>query len=153
MSVGSLDLALIELSVLRYIRQELYDQLLSVSQEGSWEAWLEFFLDGVDQQARESTARLRRLGDIRLEFEEIISPERTRETLAKAVDFLIGQPIITVSQLQEGIGLNNFVNAQRYVDRLVELGILSQLGGRSRNRLFVADEILKGIEGALDSEG
>ncbi|MCJ7714976.1 MAG: Fic family protein [Anaerolineales bacterium] len=133
-------------------RQEYYDQLLSVSQKGTWEAWLEFFLDGVDQQARESTARLRSLGDIRLKFEEIISPERTRKTLALAVDFLMGQPIITVSQLQDGIGLNNFVTAQRYIDRLIELGILRQLGGRSRNRLFIADEILKGIEGALDSE-
>ena len=64
----------------------------------------------------------------------------------------MGQPIITVSQLQEGIGLNNFVTAQRYVDRLIGLGILRQLGGRARNRLFVADEIFKGIEGPLDSE-
>ncbi len=132
-------------------RQEYYDQLLSVSQKGTWESWLEFFLKGVDQQAKESTARLRRLGDIRLEFVEKISPERTRKTLALAVDFLMGQPIITVSQLQYGIGLNNFVTAQRYIDRLIELGILRQLGERSRNRLFVADEILKGIEGALDS--
>lgn len=133
-------------------RQEYYDQLLSVSQKGTWEAWLEFFLKGVNQQARESTARLRRLWEIRLEFEDKISRERTRKTLAQAVDFLTGQPIITVSQLQGGIGLNNFVTAQRYVDRLIELGILRQLGGRSRNRLFVADEILKGIEGELDSE-
>ena len=133
-------------------RQEYYDQLLSVSQKGTWEAWLEFFLKGVDQQAKESTARLRRLGDIRLKFEEIISLERTRKTLAQALDFLIGQPIITVSQLQDGIGLNNFVTAQRYVDRLIDLGILRQLGERSRNRLFVAGEILKGIEGELGSE-
>ena len=133
-------------------RQEYYDHLLSVSQKGTWEAWLEFFLKGVDQQAKESTARLRRLGDIRLKFEEIISLERTRKTLAQALDFLIGQPIITVSQLQDGIGLNNFVTAQRYVDRLIDLGILRQLGERSRNRLFVAGEILKGIEGELGSE-
>ncbi len=133
-------------------RQEYYDQLLSVSLNGTWESWLEFFLNGVDQQAKESTARLRRLRDIRLEFEELISPERTRITLGQAVDFLMSQPIVTVSQLQDGIGLNNFVTAQRYVDRLIELGILRQLGGRARNRLFIADEIFNGIEGALDSE-
>jgi len=133
-------------------RQDYYDQLLSVSQKGTWEAWLEYFLEGVNQQARESTARLRILGDIRLKFEEIISPERTRITLAQAVDFLMGQPIITVTQLQDGIGLNNFVTAQRYVSRLIELGILRQLGGQARNRLFVADEIYNGIEGVLDFE-
>ena len=126
--------------------------MLSVGQKGTWEAWLEFFLKGVDQQAKESTGLLQKLSDIRLEFGKLISQERTRKTLAHAVDFLIGQPILTVSQLQDGIGLNSFVTAQRCVDRLIELGILRQLGRRSRNRLFVADEILKGIEGELDSE-
>ncbi len=133
-------------------RQEYYDQLLSVSQKGIWEAWLEYFLKGVNQQARESTARLRILGDIRLKYEEIISPERTRITLAQALDFLMGQPIITVSQLQDGIGLNNYVTAQRYINRLIELGIIRQLGGQARNRLFIADEIYNGIEGVLESE-
>ena len=134
-------------------RQEYYDQLLAVSHKGTWETWLGFFLKGVDQQAKESTALLQKLLDIRLDFGKIISRERTRITLAQAVDLLIGQPILSVSQLQDGIGLNNFVTAQRYIDRLIELGILRQLGERSRNRLFVADEILKGIEGKMDSEG
>ncbi len=150
---GLLPLPLLYLSAYFELhRQEYYDQLLSVSQKGTWESWLEFFLKGVDQQAKESTTRLRSLRDIRLKFEEMISQERTRKTLAQAADFLMSQPIVTVSQLQDGIGLNNFVTAQRYVDRLIELGILRQLGGRSRNRLFVADEILRGIEGELDSE-
>jgi hypothetical protein len=64
----------------------------------------------------------------------------------KAIDFLIGQPVVSVSQLQEGIQLNNFVTAQRYIDRLVDLDILHQHGNQARNRLFVADEILQAIE-------
>ena len=127
-------------------RQAYYDHLLAVSQKGSWGNWLGFFLDGVDQQAQEATTRLQRLWNLRLKYAEKFAEERTRETLAQAVDFLIGQPIVTVSQFQEGIGLNNFVTAQRYVDRLIDLGILRQLEGRARNRLFVADEIMEALE-------
>jgi len=127
-------------------RQDYYDHLLAVSQQGAWESWLMFFLDGVDQQAQKVTGQLQRLWEIRLKYGEKITGERMQETLAQAIDFLIGQPIITVNQLQEGIGLNNYVTAQRYVDRLINLGILRQLGGRSRNRLFVADEIMQAIE-------
>ncbi len=127
-------------------RQDYYDHLLAVSQKGSWGNWLGFFLDGVDQQAQEATTRLQRLWNLRLKYAEKFAEERTRETLAQAVDFLIGQPIVTVSQFQEGIGLNNFVTAQRYVDRLIDLGILRQLEGRARNRLFVADEIMEALE-------
>ena len=128
-------------------RQEYYDRLLAVSQKGEWEAWLSFFLDGVDQQAKESVTRLQRLENIRQEYAERIASERTRATLEKAVDFLIGQPVVTVSQMQEGIELNNYITAQRYINRLIELSILHQLGGRSRNRLYIADEILHAIEG------
>jgi len=127
-------------------RQEYYHRLLSVSQRGEWEAWLGFFLKGVDQQARESIILLQRLGELRLKYAQKIARERTREKLAQAVDFLIGQPIVSVSQLQNGIGLNNYVSAQRYIDRLITLGIVRQPGGRARNRLFVADEILRTIE-------
>lgn len=128
-------------------RQDYYDKLLAVSQQGAWEDWLEFFLAGVDQQGRESISRLRRMQDIRINYGEKFALERTRKTLGKAVDFLIGQPVITVSQLQKGIQLSNYVTAQRYIDRLIALGILRQLGGRARNRLFIADEILQVMEG------
>jgi Fic family protein len=127
-------------------RQDYYDLLLSVSQQGAWEDWLIFFLTGVDQQAGEAANRLEQLTALRSKYLEMISGVRTRETISRAIDFLIGQPVITVSQLQAGIELNNFVTAQRYVDRLINLGILRQLEGRARNRLFVADEILAGIE-------
>ncbi len=127
-------------------RQAYYDQLLAVSQQGAWENWLLFFLQGVDQQARAATSQLHHLWDLRLAYAEKFARERTRETLAAAVDFLIGQPIVTVPQLQEGLGLNNYVTAQRYVDRLIELGILRQMGGRARNRLFVAEAIMLAIQ-------
>ena len=117
-------------------RQDYYDHLLAVSQQGAWGNWLAFFLKGVNQQAQEATSRLQRLWEIRLKYSEKITGERTQETLAKAIDFLIGQPIVTVVQLQEGIGLNNFVTAQRYVDRLIKLGILRQLGGQARTGCF-----------------
>ena len=115
-------------------RQDYYDHLLAVSKQGAWENWLAFYLKGVDHQAQEATSQLRRLWEIRLKYAEKITGERTQETLAQAIDFLIGQPIVTVIQLQEGIGLNNYVTAQRYVDRLINLGILRQLGGRARAR-------------------
>ena len=86
----------------------------------------------------------------------MIAPDSKRQAVRQAVEALdvserkacqvIGQPIVTVIQLQEGIGLNYFVTAQRYVDRLIDLGILRQLGDRARNRLFIAGEIMQAIE-------
>lgn len=128
-------------------RQEYYSHLLAVSQKGAWEAWLGFFLEGISHQSADSVERIRRLEDIRLAYNNRIAQGRTQVKLAEAIDFLIGHPVVTVAQLQNGIGLNNYVAAQRYIDRLIEMGVLRQLGRRTRNRLFIAEEILDAIEG------
>jgi Fic family protein len=126
-------------------RQEYYDHLLAVSQQGDWINWLFFFLQGINTQANDSIIRLDRLelllGDLYVKVER----ERMRKPLRKLIDYLIGQPITTVRQVQSGLGLKHYDPAQRYVERLVELGILQQVGKRARNRLYRAPEIVRAI--------
>ena len=40
--------------------------------------------------------------------------------------------------------------AQRYVQKLVSTGLLREITGRLRNRVYRADEILQAIESSLD---
>jgi Fic family protein len=128
-------------------RQEYYDRLLAVSREGGWEAWLEFFLTGIDMQARESIARLHRLESLLDELYARVQGERMRQPLRELIKFLIGRPITSVRQAQEGLGLKHYDPAKRYIEKLVELGILQQIGQRARNRLYRAPEIMRAIEG------
>ncbi len=133
-------------------RQQYYDHLLAVSQTGDWEGWLGFFLQGVYQQARESTTRLHRLEHVRGQYQELVAGERTRATLQEAIDYLIGQPITTVRQFQAGLGMSNYVTAQRNIAKLIELGILQQIGSQERDRTYGALEILQVIEGEIEIE-
>jgi Fic family protein len=57
-------------------RQEYYDHLLAVSQRGSWDAWLRFFLRGVSTQARDSLVRMQRLEAIRTKYEHLAKADR-----------------------------------------------------------------------------
>jgi len=131
-------------------RQEYYDGLLTVSQEGAWEAWLDFFLTGIDAQARESITRLHRLEHLLDELYARVEGERMRQPLGELIDYLIGNPITTVRQAQEGLGLTHYLTVQRYVEKLVELGILEQIGQRARNRIYRAPEIMHAIEGEIE---
>jgi predicted transcriptional regulator len=56
---------------------------------------------------------------------------------------------MTVRQMQAGLGLNDYKTVLRYVEKLEQLGILREVTGGRRNRLYRADEILKAIEGPL----
>lgn len=131
-------------------RQEYYDGLLAVSQEGAWDAWLDFFLTGIDTQSRESIARLHRLEHLLGELYARVESERMRQPLRKLINYLIGNPITTVRQAQGGLGKKHYDPVKRYVEKLVELGILEQVGQRARNRIYRAPEIMHALEGQIE---
>jgi Fic family protein len=127
-------------------RQEYYDRLMAVSQQGNWEGWVRFFLMGVSLQAKDSVVRLERLQGLRTKYQAVAESGRNSERMEKVLDFLFMQPILSVRQLEKGAGLN-FLAAKRYIEKLTDFGILHEVTGYSRNRIFRADEILKALEG------
>jgi len=126
-------------------RQEYHTQLLSVSQKGDWEAWLRFFLRGMSTQANESLAILERLQTIRIRYESLAQTDRQTRRMEQVLDFLFMQPIFSVRQLQAFLGVS-FPIAQGYIDKLLDAGVLQELTGQARNRLFRASEIFQTLE-------
>ena len=127
-------------------RGEYYARLLAISQQGKWEEWLAFFLTGVRDQSRDATIRIRALQALRENYYRIFTDQRKSLHLQQLVDFLIGHPILTVGQVQKGLNLRDYKTAQRYIMRLQDASILTEITGKLRNRLFRANEILKTIE-------
>jgi Fic family protein len=144
---GLLPQPLLNLSTyIEHYRQEYYDLLLEVSQHGTWEAWLRFFLRGVSEQAREGVFRMERLQEIRVSYQPIVEADRNSVRMAAVVDFLFSRPILSVRQTSDGLGIP-FKTARDYLAKLEQAGILREITGYARNRIFQADEILKTIQG------
>ena len=131
-------------------RSEYYARLLAVSQRGEWEEWLSFFLTGIRDQSHEATQRVQSLQSVREKYYQIFAGKRDSVRLNKLVDFLIGHPIITIRQVEEGLKVADYKIAQRYIAKLLDAGILRETTGKSRNRVFRADMILKAIEDPLN---
>jgi Fic family protein len=127
-------------------RQEYYDRLLAVSQKGEWEAWLLFFLDGVHSQAEDASRRISRLKVMRSAYREKLSSDRSREALGILVDYLIGSPITSITQAQETLNIGSYNMIQRNIEKLEALGIVREVTGNKRNRIYHAEEILKVLE-------
>lgn len=126
-------------------RLDYYDRLLAVSQRSEWENWLIFFLKGVSNQSLDVITRIERLGQLRATYQEQLRAERAAGRLLQTLDVLFERPILNIHQLEAALGVP-YRTAQRYVERLEELGILSEVTGHARNRLYRADEILKALE-------
>jgi Fic family protein len=58
---------------------------------------------------------------------------------------LFERPILNIRQVEAALNVP-YRTAQRYIGRLEEIGILREVTGQARNRLYRADEILRALE-------
>lgn len=121
-------------------RQQYYDLLLNVSQQGAWEEWIKFMLRGIRDQSRAGVNRLERLQTLRSSYQSIIDTNRNPKRMTKVVDFLFSRPIFSVKQLSDELNLP-VKTAGEYINLLVSKGLLKEITGNSRNRIYRADEI------------
>jgi Fic family protein len=127
-------------------RQEYYDRLLAVSQQGQWEDWLHFFLMGVSIQSLDAIQRITQLQTLYQAYAELLQGERATERLIEVLYLVFERPLVTVRQVEAALAVP-YLSAARYVEKFVQLGILREITYQARNRIFHADEILLTIEG------
>jgi len=123
-------------------RTAYYELLDRVRREGDWEAWLEFFVEGVRLTADGAVSTAQRLAEMFGEDRSRITPKGRRAGSALRVhEALKARPITSIEQTRRATGLS-FPAVSSAMDLLVELGIARELTGKRRNRLFAYDHYL-----------
>lgn len=126
-------------------RQDYYRLLLAVSQKGHWESWVQFFLTGVEEQSLDAVRRAAGLRALRDEYQTGLQRARSSALLLKLVDGLFHHPAITVPGAARQLKVTQRAASQN-IGKLVRAGILTEATGRARNRIFVANGIMRAIE-------
>ncbi len=129
-------------SYLEQQKKTYVDHLLAVSQSGDWFPWINFFLRGVAIQSRMAVEKAGELLSLWKNYRELIQTKYNSSNMLKLVDNLFDRPAITIRQVAEIEGVT-FAAAQRHVDRLENDGVLREVSGRSKNRVYVADRIVE----------
>ncbi len=123
-------------------RATYYALLDEVRHEGDWEAWLSFFLDGVQETAEGAVSTAQRLAAMFEDDRRQIEPAGRRSGSALRVhEALKARPILSLPAICDATGLS-FPAASSGMDLLAGLGIARELTGKRRNRLFVYDRYL-----------
>lgn len=126
-------------------RNEYYDHLLAVSQGGRWNEWIIFFLRGVSEQADDAVRRSNKLLKLRQQFHEQCHVAGRSALLLKLVDGLFSHPATTTSLTTMLLEVTQ-PSAQANIDKLIGLGILEEVTGRKRDRVYVARDIVSTID-------
>jgi Fic family protein len=123
-------------------RDDYYRLLLGVSRSGAWLDWIRFFLAGVADQASDATVRIDRLQSLQQDYRQRFATARASALLPRLIDRLFENPMITVPQARDELGVT-FRAASQNISKLEEAGIVRELTGQDRNRIYVADEVLR----------
>src|SRR5438552_203809 len=123
-------------------RRDYYDRLQAIHTDGDWMGWLRFFLDGVQQIAREAVDQAGRLLNLRERWLRRLAGPRWAQPL---VDALLVNPYMSAARGQAVLRVSN-PTARQAVARLERERMLTEITGRAWGRLYLAREILRIIE-------
>ncbi len=118
-------------------RQAYYDRLQAVRATGDWEYWLAFFLRGLAEVSDEAVLKAGNILSLREDHHVVITEGLGRAAAGghRVLEHLYDRPIVSVREVQAITG-TTYAAANQLVHRLVELGILREITGFSRNRRF-----------------
>lgn len=128
-------------------REEYYARLLGTTQKGEWEEWLLYFLRGVTVQSQDAVERIQRIDGLFTHWKQSLAMMQSRLT-ERVLDLFAGNPFWTVTGLAKRLGVS-YTTAQRAIERLASAGIVTQVGGGRRNRVYCARDILNVLEEGL----
>jgi Fic family protein len=129
-------------------RTEYYDRLMAVRLAGDWEGWVQFFLRGVVQTAKESTETAERLFEMRETHRSMILANNLGQNGLLLLSSLFQRPLVNVNVVASVLGAT-FPTASRLVAGFEDLGLLREITGQKRSRLFRYEPYLALFDDAI----
>ena len=125
-------------------RSSYYDRLQSVRTCGDWESWIKFFLRGVVEVSKEATKTARKIVEMREDHQQslIESLDRGAANGLRFLDSLYQRPIFSVSNVARQLNISSQA-ANNLINRILKLGIVTEITGQQRYRLFRYDPYIK----------
>jgi Fic family protein len=114
-------------------RIEYYDRLTSIREKGDWEGWLTFFLRGVAETAHEATATAAAILEMRQLHGGAMAGLGVNAP--RLLDHLYDRPLVNVGSVADTLGVS-WPTAGKLIGQFEQQGILQEITGRRRNRIF-----------------
>lgn len=127
-------------------RNEYYELLSAVREKDDYEEWIRFFLTGVIEVSKQATTTARQIFELQeRDTKRTLSAGITSPHIVSLLRILFKEPVISIPRVRDQLGVT-YQTASNLVSRLAELGILKELTGSPRYRLYSYEEYLRIIE-------
>ena len=123
-------------------RQSYYDHLQLVRDTGDWEEWLQFFLKGVVETANQAIETIQLILKILAEDrQKIASIGKPAGSVLLVHNYLQKHPTTGSKKIVENCALT-LPTAIKSLNHLINLGIVTEITGKARNRIYVYKQYL-----------
>jgi len=119
----------------RRYRQQYYDKLMAVRENGNWEGWMKFFLRGVAQVAWEGTNTARQITQLQERDRRIVGEGVGGSQRFPFLELLFQYPYVTPRFVESRLNVS-YGTANNLIQRFEEAGILEEVTGRQRYRRY-----------------
>ncbi|MEN9457572.1 MAG: hypothetical protein RL135_133 [Bacteroidota bacterium] len=124
-------------------KEHYYDNLTVVRTKNDLVQWLKFFLEGIRVTAENSIQTFKEIIALRASVENKIITLGKKQMLAKKVlQYLYSQPISDMQSIATATNVS-ITSISRLLNDFIRLGILVELTGFKRNRIFAFEQYLK----------
>ncbi len=125
-------------------RRDYYDNLTAVREKNDVKQWIIFFLKGVIDTAQSSIATFKQIITLRddIERNKLITLGKKQPDAQRLVKELYRQPIMHGHQIAEVLGVHAS-SANRMITDFIQLGILTELTGYKRNRIYAFEPYIR----------
>lgn len=144
-TVGLLDKPTLYLSEFFEKKKSLYyDNLTFVRSSNNLSQWVKFFLVGVCETSDKGIKTFKEILRLKekIEEEKLISLGKRIQNAKKLIGFLYRKPIINVKDVERLLGITT-KPANGIISDFERLGILKEMTGYKRNRLFLFEDYYK----------
>jgi Fic family protein len=143
-SEGLLNQPLLYLSLyFKKHREDYYNFLQSLRETGDWEEWIKFFLNGVIETANQATDTAKSIMFL-FEADKKMLEQKAKGASAILVihNYLQRHPLTTTTKIKDECNLV-LPTILRSLKTLEDLGIVKEITGKQRHKVFVYSEYLK----------
>ncbi|HZV83340.1 MAG TPA: Fic family protein [Geobacteraceae bacterium] len=134
-------------------RQEYYERLNAVRKDGDWEGWIKYYLQGVYEISKQATDAAKAIMDLLAsDRQKIAGLGKAAPTAMALLDLLYRRPYVTIPFVVKELAISSPA-AGKAVNNLVSLGILIEVSGKKRDRVFLHESYLSIIREGTELYG
>ena len=123
-------------------RQEYYERLNAVRRDGDWEGWIKYYLRGVYEISKQATDAAKAIMDLMTQDrQKAAGLGKAAPTALALLELLYRRPYVTISYVARELTISSPA-AGKAVNNLTTLGILTEVSGKKRDRVFLHESYL-----------